>query len=40
MDALVLQVEPHDGAAMQWKELIVNASGEDFDVLCSVFRSF
>ena len=36
VDALVLQLEPHDGAAMQWRELIVNAGGEDCDVLCSV----
>ena len=37
VDALVLQLEPHDGAVMQWRDLIVNAGGEDCDVLCSVF---
>ena len=30
MDAFVLQVEAHHGAAMQWKELIINAGGQDY----------
>ena len=37
VDALVLQLEPRDGAVMHWRDLIVNAGGEDCDVLCSVF---
>ena len=32
MDAFVLQVEAHHGAAMQWKELIITAGGQDYDV--------
>ena len=40
MDVLVLQVEAHHGAAMQWKELIVNAGGQDCDVFfeCAHFN--